>query len=58
MSDIQLSIYIEELFSTPDDANRAAVAAVSSAELKLVGMAMRGKRKTIDKMLKGLRLHS
>ncbi|HEX5690848.1 MAG TPA: DUF2000 domain-containing protein, partial [Roseiflexaceae bacterium] len=56
--DIQFSIYTEELFSTPhDEANRAAVRAFRSEELNLVGMAMRGRKKVIDKLLKGLNLH-
>jgi hypothetical protein len=57
-SDIQFSIYTEELFTTPhDDANRAAVRAVRSESLKLVGMALHGSKKAIDKLLKGLSLH-
>lgn len=56
--DVQFSIYTEELFSTPhDEANRAAVRAFRSEELKLVGMALRGRKKVMDKLLKGLRLH-
>ena len=55
----QLSIYTEELFSTPhDEANRAAVRACTSADLKLVGLAVRGRKKAMDKMLKGLSLHA
>lgn len=57
--DVQLSIYTEELFATPhDEANRAAVRAVPSGELKLVGVALRGKKKVMDKLLKGLSLHA
>lgn len=38
--DVVMTIYTEELFSTPnDDANRTAVRAVGSDDLKLVGMA-------------------
>ena len=56
--DLQFTIYTEELFSTPhDDANRAAVRAVAREELKLVGLALRGKKKAMDKLTKGLRLH-
>ena len=55
---MRFSIYTEELFSTPhDEANRAAVRAVPGEQLNLVGMALRGKKKVIDKLLKGLRLH-
>lgn len=57
-SEVQFSLYTEELFSTPhDEANRAAVRAVNSADLKLVGMALRGRKKPMDKLLKGLSLH-
>lgn len=57
--DVQLSIYTEELFSTPhDEANRAAVRAYASSDLNLVGVALRGKKKLMDKLLKGLSLHT
>ena len=57
--EVQFSIYTEELFSTPhDEANRAAVRAVRSEDLALVGMALRGRKKALDKLLKGLSLHS
>jgi len=57
--EVQMAIYTEELFGTPhDDANRAAVRAVPSTELRLVGVAMRGKKKAMEKVLKGLRLHA
>jgi hypothetical protein len=56
--DVQLSIYTEELFSTPhDEANRAAVRAFRREELNVVGMALRGRKKVMDKLLKGLSLH-
>jgi hypothetical protein len=56
--DVQFSIYTEELFATPhDDANRAAVRAFKRDELKLVGMALRGRKKVMEKLLKGLSLH-
>lgn len=57
--DVQFSIYTEELFATPhDEANRAAVRAVQSEALKVVGMALRGRKKPMDKLLKGLSLHA
>ncbi|MBV9792016.1 MAG: DUF2000 family protein [Chloroflexi bacterium] len=57
--DVQLSIYTEELFSTPhDEANRAAVRAYASSDLNLVGVALRGRKKIMDKLLKGLSLHT
>ena len=53
------SIYTAELFSTPhDDANRAAVKARQSEELNLVGLALRGRKQLMDKLLKGLPLHA
>ncbi len=56
--DVKYSIYTEELFSTShDEANRGAVRIVKSAELNLVGLALYGKKKTMDKILKGLSLH-
>jgi hypothetical protein len=56
--EVQFSIYTEELFATPhDEANRAAVRAFQSDGLKLVGMALRGRKKVMDKILKGLSLH-
>ena len=56
--ELRLAIFTEELFSTGhDEANRAAVAAVPAAELRLVGLAMRAERKAVDRATKGLRLH-
>lgn len=56
--EIQFSLYTEELFSTPhDEANRAAVRAFKSEALNLVGLALYGRKKVMDKLLKGLRLH-
>lgn len=55
---VELAIFTNELFSTPDDeANRAAVAAVPAGELDLVGIAMRADRKVVDKVLDRLRPH-
>lgn len=56
--EVRFSIFTEQLFSTPDDeANRAAVKAVASDDLALVGMAMRAERGVIDKIFKGVSLH-
>ena len=56
--DVALSIYTAELFATPhDEANRAAVRAVPSDALDLVGLAVRARRKPVDKLTKGLALH-
>lgn len=52
------AIYTEELFATGNDIdNRAAVAAVGRADLNLVGLAVRGQRRDVDKVTKGLTLH-
>lgn len=57
-SDAVCSIYIDDLFATPhDEANRAAVRAHPSDSLPLAGMACRGRKKVMDRVLKGLRLH-
>jgi hypothetical protein len=54
----QLAIFTRDLFSTPhDEANRAAVAAVRAEELDVVGIALRGDGKTVDKVLDKLRPH-
>lgn len=56
--DVRFSIFTEDLFATPDDeANRAAVKAVKSDDLALVGMAMRADRGVIDKIFKGVSRH-
>lgn len=53
-----LAIYTRELFSTSDDeANRAAVAAVASADLDLVGIAIRGPRNAVDRLTKAASKH-
>ena len=55
---VRFSIFTEELFSTPDDeANRAAVKAVKSDDLALVGLALRADRGVIDKIFKGVARH-
>ena len=55
---LPLAIFTDELFSTGhDEANRAAVAAVPSDELDLAGLAIRGERKLVDKVVDKLRPH-
>ena len=57
--DVSMAIYTADLFETGhDDANRAAVAGVSSDELDLVGIAFRAERKAVDKVVDGLRFHA
>ena len=55
---LQVSIYTADLFATGNDAdNRAAVAAVPTDKLDLVGIAIHAERKEVDKVVKGLKLH-
>ncbi len=55
---VAFSIFTEDLFATGNDIdNRAAVIAKRSDELKLVGMALRERKKLVDKILDGLKLH-
>jgi len=52
------AVYTEELFKTGNDVdNRAAVRAVAVDELRLVGLAVYGRRNDVDRVLKGLALH-
>jgi len=52
------SLYTRELFATGhDEANRAAVTTVATDALDLVGLALHGERKAVDKAIKGLKLH-
>lgn len=56
--EIPTSIYIEDMFSTGfDEANRETVSQYSSENLPLVGIAVRGEKKIIDRVIKGTRLH-
>lgn len=51
-------LYTKELFVTGNDVdNRAAVAAVTTDALDLVGLGLHAERKEIDKIIKGLKLH-
>jgi hypothetical protein len=52
------AVYTKELFVTGhDEANRAAVAAVTAEQLDLVGIAFRSDRKTVDKVVDRVKLH-
>ncbi len=56
--ELPCAIYTQELFTTDNDAdNRAAVAAIPTEALMLVGFAARAPRNAIDKVVKGLALH-
>ncbi|MBM3545562.1 MAG: DUF2000 family protein [Alphaproteobacteria bacterium] len=55
---LPFALYTEEMFSTGhDEANRAAVKAVATEALKIVGLRMHGDRKDVDKIVKGMALH-
>lgn len=57
--DIRLSIYIEDMFATDNDvSNRQTVSKYTSDKLPLVGLGMRGDKRIIDKISKGLKLHN
>jgi hypothetical protein len=56
---LPVSIYTQDLFATGNDAdNRAAVAAVPTDQLNLVGLAIHADKKDVDKVVKGLKLHA
>ncbi|WP_345596214.1 DUF2000 domain-containing protein [Streptomyces marokkonensis] len=52
------ALFTSDLFATGNDRdNRAAVRAVPTAGLDLVGLAVYGPRNAVDKVLKGARMH-
>lgn len=52
------AIYTMDMFATDHDAaNRAAVQAVAGDALDLVGIALHGPRKDVDKVINGLKRH-
>jgi hypothetical protein len=56
--DVAIAIYTAELFATGhDEANRAAVRAVPTGELDLVGIGVRAPHREADAILRGLRRH-
>lgn len=51
--------YVYAIFSTGhDEANREAFLQKDPENLQLVGLALRGPKKSVDKAIKGLSLHS
>jgi hypothetical protein len=55
---VPIAIYTSEMFVTGDDgANRAAVRAVGSEDLDLVGVGLRAPHRDADAVLKGLGRH-
>ncbi|MEL6407714.1 MAG: DUF2000 family protein [Chloroflexota bacterium] len=56
--EVRFALFTNELFATGNDVdNRQAVLAVKSEDLDVVGMALRDDKKTVDKIVKGLKLH-
>ncbi len=55
---VRTSLYIEEMFATGHDAaNRAVFAEYAPEDAKVVGIAMRTDKKSVDKITKGARMH-
>ncbi|MGW1677467.1 DUF2000 family protein [Saccharopolyspora sp. NPDC002376] len=55
---LRTAVFTADLFSTGNDRdNRAAVRAVGTDALDLVGIAVHGPRNGVDKVLKGARMH-
>ncbi|MBE1878722.1 DUF2000 domain-containing protein [Myceligenerans pegani] len=55
---LSIGVYTADLFATGNDVdNRAAVAAVATEKLDLVGVAVAGERRVVDKVVKGAKLH-
>ena len=56
--EVPLALYTSEMFTTgTDEDNRAAVAAVPTADLDLVGLALRAPHRAADAVLRGLQRH-
>lgn len=56
--EIECSVFTQDLFATGNDRdNRAAVRAVRTEELDLVGLAVYGPKNAVDKILKGATKH-
>jgi hypothetical protein len=56
--EVPVAIYTEQMFSTGNDAdNRAAVRAVATADLKLVGLAVRAGHRDVDAIIRGVARH-
>ncbi len=57
-AEVPFTVFTEDLFATGNDIdNRAAVIAKRSDELQLVGLALRERKKLVDKILDGIKLH-
>ncbi|HVJ43803.1 MAG TPA: DUF2000 family protein [Dongiaceae bacterium] len=56
--EIKASLYIEEMFATGHDAaNRAVFAEFAPEDAKVVGIALRSDKKTVDKVTKGAAMY-
>jgi hypothetical protein len=56
--ELRVAIYTSEMFTTGNDEdNRAAVRAVPTSELDLVGLALRAPHRDADAVVKGLKRH-
>ncbi|HYG88854.1 MAG TPA: DUF2000 family protein [Azospirillum sp.] len=56
--DLTVAAYVAAMFTTGHDAaNRAVFREDDPADMDLVGLAVRGDRKAVDKVVKGLSLH-
>lgn len=56
--EVKAAVYIEDMFATGHDAaNRETVTRYETADLPLVGIAIRAERKEVDKIFKGAKLH-
>jgi len=57
-AEVPFTVFTEDLFATGNDIdNRAAVIAKPSDELHVVGLALRERKKLVDKILDGIKLH-
>jgi hypothetical protein len=55
---VEVALYTADMFLTGNDAdNRAAVRAVATADLDLVGLALRAPHRDADAVLRGLKRH-
>jgi hypothetical protein len=56
--EVEHAVFTQDLFATGNDRdNRAAVKAVGTAELDLVGIALYGPKNAVDKIVKGAAKH-
>ena len=54
----KISLYVEEMFATGHDAaNREVFAQFAPDDAKVVGLALRAEKKSVDKITKGAKLH-